>query len=512
MNSAFLLFRRIYATIAPSTYEKRGLILIIKFCAYAILAMGVPLTALYLFAKAIRHSATTAQKVLSVLWCALWGVLYALEVVPPALFGPLMCQASGVFVFLLTKRKAAITAFLLSFAISYVLRYTAVFPVWAVLMLSGVENAFEPPFYINFLVFAVQLLLAVLIFRIRRFRKGFPFLFEGYAIIAALIFSGAVLLLSALIDIAAESQAVLEYFLLLTCVLVTGGIIYIWIRRGIKKTQITWATARNEELLRTEIAEKDREIRQLKNNHETMRAANHSVNHRLRAMELRVASLSETARKYDAEFSGELALTMADIQKLSRDYMASLENEKADTVLPSTNVRTVDDIFALFAERFADAEIDFKLKVTNGVVYMAESVIERGKLETMIGEHLQNAMIAVNKKSARRCVLAIIGQVGGSYEFSVYDTGIPFETETLTQLGLMRRTTHSDEGGSGFGFMKTFETMRECGASLIIKENKPGGAFSKAVTVRFDDKNEYIIQTYRPDEFPPGGRYIIAGK
>lgn len=53
----------------------------------------------------------------------------------------------------------------------------------------------------------------------------------------------------------------------------------------------------------------------------------------------------------------------------------------------------------------------------------------------------------------------------------IYDSGIEFELETLKKLGLERITTHKKTGGSGIGFMTTFETLKECKASLIIEEN-----------------------------------------
>jgi len=166
-------------------------------------------------------------------------------------------------------------------------------------------------------------------------------------------------------------------------------------------------------------------------------------------------------------------------------------------------------MFGLFAQRFRDNDIMFKLNVTGSIIYMTENTIEQGKLETMIGDHLQDALIAVKaSKNSMRSVMAVIGEAGDYYELTILDSGIPFETDTLARLGIERVTTHADEGGSGVGFMKTFETMRECGASLIITENR-GGVFSKSVTIRFDGENQYIIETYRPSDFPASDRYTI---
>jgi signal transduction histidine kinase len=225
--------------------------------------------------------------------------------------------------------------------------------------------------------------------------------------------------------------------------------------------------------------------------------------------------LLNKARKHEAlsEFSEELTMELESIRKLKKEYQEDLDREVVGIALPSTNVKEIDSLFGLFAERFASNGIDLKLKVTSGVVYMIESIVPQGRLETMIGDHLQNALNAViaNGHDSRRCVMAMIGEVEGCYIFSVHDTGIPFEVDTLVRLGTERVTTYTQTGGSGVGFMKTFETMQKCGASLIIRENRAGGAFAKTVTIRFDEKNRYIIDTYRPSDFPSSDRYTVIG-
>ena len=65
-----------------------------------------------------------------------------------------------------------------------------------------------------------------------------------------------------------------------------------------------------------------------------------------------------------------------------------------------------------------------------------------------------------------------------------------------------RVTTNKERGGKGIGFITTFETLNETGASLIIEEFGPGEnrIYTKAVKFRFDDRKEYRIYSYRADE------------
>ena len=52
------------------------------------------------------------------------------------------------------------------------------------------------------------------------------------------------------------------------------------------------------------------------------------------------------------------------------------------------------------------------------------------------------------------------------------DNGVDFEVDTLAKLGLERVTTHKDTGGSGIGFMTTFETLKNLMSALSSPRTK----------------------------------------
>lgn len=83
----------------------------------------------------------------------------------------------------------------------------------------------------------------------------------------------------------------------------------------------------------------------------------------------------------------------------------------------------------------------------------------------------------------------------------------------MLKLGLEQVTTHKKDGGRGIGFMTTFKILKECKASIIIEEYKPKTTnYTKSVTIRFDGRNEYRINSYRADEIKKqskGNRIII---
>jgi signal transduction histidine kinase len=479
-----------------------------SFWVNTINTTGFFIVGMYVCAKATNYSPALIHKAATVLWCLFCAVVYTLMLpwMPEMMVRIIFCLAFILFIWGLTKIKSdtVFSAYLLSYGISYALIYISIFVVFLVFVpflgvgfeADSLIDSNEPVYLLMSLLIAfLQFLFAFLLFRIRRFKKGFPFLFERFAIIVALIAAGVTLVLVSRLTAPRESYERFNItFLLVAGILTVGAGIYIWIRRGIKKYQRKRAKERNEEILLQEIAKLELEVRQSNEINEILRAANHSINHRLTVMTRATESVLESGKRYkcQAEFSEELAIALADIRKLSDEYSAEVSRVKTDNMPPSTNIKMLDEMFGLFSERFANNNISFKLKVNGSIIYMIENVIEQGKLETLVGDLLQNAFVAVNAAgSVSRSVLALIGEAGDYYEFSVHDSGILFETETLARLGKERVTTH--ECGSGVGFMRTFETMGTSGASLIIRENKTGGAFTKSVTVRFDGAGEFII-------------------
>jgi len=200
-----------------------------------------------------------------------------------------------------------------------------------------------------------------------------------------------------------------------------------------------------------------------------------------------------------------------DLQNLRKDWRDERDKIKEEKILTSTRVNAIDNLFAEYAKRFSNDNIDFNLSVQGNVKYMIQNIISSGSLETLILNHLNNAQIAINKgDNTVRCIMVIIGVKNEKFELEILDGGIPFKVSTLEQLGTRRITTHANTGGSGIGFETTFEIMEEIGASLIINENPPSeNGYTKSISIRFDNKKGYVIETYRPDEFAKSDRYYV---
>ena len=260
-----------------------------------------------------------------------------------------------------------------------------------------------------------------------------------------------------------------------------------------------------------EIANKDKKIQELSDERFKISKLNHEFYNRQKSLELAV---EEFVKNSKSEASDEIGI-MDKIQSLSKEYSGKVEEIKTADRLYTTNIPEIDDMFKYTQSECKNNNIDFNLQINGNIFYMINNLIDKSRLVTLIGDHIRDAIIAINHSDNKnRSIIAILGMKDKYYEFSVYDTGIEFEIDTLLKLGLEPATTHKDEGGTGIGFITTFETLKETKASLVIEE-KHGvvdNDYTKSVNIVFDGKNEYRIISYRSDEIKKknkNGRIII---
>lgn len=280
--------------------------------------------------------------------------------------------------------------------------------------------------------------------------------------------------------------------------LVLSMIMVIIIQRTITLYYKQKLLAQNIEEYKAEIASKDAEIKSLSEEKYKISKLNHEFYNRQKALIHKVEEITNM----NTEAAEELDLSKQ-INDLTKEYTDKAKEIKTLDKLPSTGITEIDDMFKYMQSECKSKNIQFNLQINGNIYHMINNKIAQNKLVTMIGDHLRDAIIAIEfSKNSFKSILAILGENNGLYEFCVFDTGIEFKIDTLLKLGLEPATTHKDSGGTGIGFMTTFETMSETKASLIINEmhEMNNTDYTKSITIRFDGKNEYRIKSYRSDE------------
>ena len=145
-------------------------------------------------------------------------------------------------------------------------------------------------------------------------------------------------------------------------------------------------------------------------------------------------------------------------------------------------------------------KIELNLQIKGNIHQMTNNYVSVDDLQILIADHVKNAIIAIkHSNNIYKNILIRLGNIDGDYGLYIYDTGIEFENETLKKLGKEPSTTHAKDGGSGMGFMNTFDTLNKYNASMTIKEiGKPScDNYTKLIIVKFDNKNNVKIVSYK---------------
>lgn len=393
------------------------------------------------------------------------------------------------------NRSIVIVAIAIS--ITYIIYIISVFIAGiSMLLLNNLEN------YRNICTFifiaAYEIILIVLLFRNRRFKNGFYFLKKDNKSINIFAYSLAISILIIYVYnlihlyINAKTNTIL-----LTITMCVAYTLIVWIQNQITKQYKRNLKDRTIEIQKKEIDEQLKIIEEVKEENLKLAKVIHKYNSRLSALELGIKNVIEQNSK--TEFADELGIILGETKEISKNF--SEEITITNNKLPLTNIISIDNMFKYFEQEANKKDINFNLIINERINPLLE-IIDKAKLETLIGDHLKDAIIAVKEsENSYKSILAILGVSEDCYEFSVCDTGIEFEIDTLLKLGLEQTTTHKDSGGSGIGFMTTFETLKETKASLIIEEYNPKTTnYTKSVIIRFDGKGEYRIYSYRADE------------
>ena len=243
-----------------------------------------------------------------------------------------------------------------------------------------------------------------------------------------------------------------------------------------------------------ELEKYKKDVKDLEEENLNISKKSHSLVHKQKQLEYKLNELlSQTETTITEKEKEELNSRIENISK-------ELYTEKAIIELTKTDIPNIDDMLKYQQSECIKNKIDFDLQISGNIHHMINTLISKEDLEILIADHVKDAIIAINhSNNENRSILVRLGKIDECYGIYIYDTGIEFEKETLESLGKKPSTTHANEDGTGMGFMNTFDTLRKCKASLIIKEiGKPSkDNFTKVIMIKFNNKQEFRVESYR---------------
>ena len=221
----------------------------------------------------------------------------------------------------------------------------------------------------------------------------------------------------------------------------------------------------------------------------------HTVIHKQKSLEYKIEEMLTKT-----EMSTEEAAEVKErLEKLNKEVYT----EKEVMELDKTGINSIDDMLKYMQSECVKNKIDFTLQIKGNIHYMVHNLVKEEELETLLADHIKDAIIAINHTdNANRSILVRLVNIDDIYSLYIYDSGVEFKTEVLENLGKKPCTTYANEGGTGMGFMNTFDTVRKHKASLIIEEiGKPvKDNYTKVIIIKFDKKNEFKVKSYHEIE------------
>ena len=345
--------------------------------------------------------------------------------------------------------------------------------------------------YINLaIMIAIHMLILKHIFKIKRFNKGINFLIENsrndYFNIFVLNISTTIIFSFILLK---NSSFLIKLNLVIVLILL-AIIIYNTIKTIITMYYKHKLLVSDLEATKSELEDKKKEIEKLEAENLEFSKTSHTISHQIKSLKFKIKEL-----EMSKEISSEIDISNR-VQEISDEYY----KKTAIVNIDKTGITEIDDMLNYMQSECINNGIEFELQLNGNINYMTNNIIPKENLEILLADHIKDAIIAINhSNNINKSILVRLGLIDGVYSIYIYDTGIEFEKETLVKLGKEPITTHKNEGGTGMGFMNTFDTLKKYSASMIINEiGKPNrDNYTKAIIIKFDNKNDFNVKSYR---------------
>ena len=240
-----------------------------------------------------------------------------------------------------------------------------------------------------------------------------------------------------------------------------------------------------------ELENKKKEIEELEAENIRISKKNHTIVHKQKSIEHKLEEIL-TKTEISTEEASEVK------ERLSKLH-SQIYSDKENTKLPQTGISNIDDMLNYMQSECIKNKIEFTLIIKGNIHYMTNNIISKEDLETLLADHIKDAIIAINHTdNINRSIMVKLGNIDGIYSLYIYDSGVEFPKEVLNNLGKKPYTTYKSEGGTGMGFMNTFDTLKKYKASLLIEEfNEPkADNYTKSIAIKFDSKEDFKVKSY----------------
>lgn len=359
--------------------------------------------------------------------------------------------------------------------------------------------------YILFMTLSgiLECLISILLFKIKRFRKGMPFLYNTRFInVGTFICFGCLTLLTCL-QIADNKPLWIRLLTVIAFIIAIFALIQWW-QSQLTKSYRSKLQSLELESLRNELYEKNILLSELKQENEIMGKLIHKDNKLIPAMINAIYEyLTSGNPDDDACHANYGHLLIEDLTNMSKDRKTVLSTLSiTQSCHLSTDIAALDALLSYMSKQATLADIKLTFTISETLNLSVSSPIDSNDLVHLLADLIENAIIATTG-CANRTIQLQLYPYNQTLLIEISDTGIPFELPSLLNFGLNPYTTHSDTGGSGIGLMDIWKIKEKYNASLHITEYNDTSSFSKKIVFLLDNKAQYLISSWRYKEIIP---------
>ena len=354
-----------------------------------------------------------------------------------------------------------------------------------------------PYFIFVFLTGIFAFFTVYLLFRIKRFSSGMPFLtkttFVNISTFICLFF------LSLLSYIQLTDYYQIWFVRLMTCLLFASlAALIFWWQAQLTKSYLHKLQLLELESLRKELEETTKEMEHLKKQNEELGRLVHKDNKLIPALETAVTDfLSADGAEKNKALGASLILQLKELSGSRREILDEVSAARSRHF--ATGIPALDTLLDYFDRRAEARKMEFTVNIAPNLAAYVPSKISSEDITHLLADLLENAIIAVAPCASRKIRLQIY-PYRKWFVIELSDTGIPFQEKSLLQFGIQQLTTHESSGGSGIGLMDIWKLKEKYHASIHITEYRDTAPFSKRITFLLDHRNQYLIRTWRFEE------------
>ena len=379
--------------------------------------------------------------------------------------------------------------------ISYCINYTIYLLVVIIAFLPNALFMIKNDYISLIIILLIYIFIIIKFFKMKRLKYGFTFLNNKLkdSNLSLLILNICMMIL--FLELMFQNIPLLEIKETGTLLIVSLIYMLIAIYQSFKLYYKQKQLVKNLEETEAELKAKNEEIEKLEKENLAFSKTSHSLAHKQKALEFKLNELMKSQNQ-DNETKENIK---EELESLSKE----MYKEPSKPELPKTDIPLIDNMLSYWQSECDKENIKFELQVSGNIHYMVNHLITEDELEIMLADHIKDAIIAIDSSNnENRSILVRLGKIDDIYSLYIYDSGVEFTKEVLEKLGKEPITTHKDDGGTGMGFMNTFDVLNKYKASLLINEmGKPSkDNYTKALIIRFDNTNDFKVTSYKEEK------------